>query len=380
MAPFEPTIHFVSGFLGSGKTTAIVGICRALEAQGVRTAIVTNDQGRYQVDQAFVTGGGIPSVAVSNGCLCCRYDDFEERVLALAAAERPEVIFAESVGSCADIVATVVKPFASFREDHQPPGSVSTFVDARMLEARLGDRRLPFSDGVLYIFDKQIEEAEILVLNKRDLLSEERAQRLYTAAERRFPGKEIILHSALEVADLRRWYELATYRPAHRAAEPESLAEMDYELYAAGERNLAWLDLSGFLTPRSGETVSGAQEVLRALLGDFSRRLSAASLPVGHLKAMVSDPRGRGGKISLTGADPMLPREIDATLSRQLPEELTYPLELLFNARVMCDPETLRRQFQEAIDATEEAFGVTLEIVRKDAFLPGYPRPIHRLA
>ncbi len=380
MAEFTPMIHFVSGFLGSGKTTAIVGLCKALEREGLRTAIVTNDQGRYQVDQAFVATGGIPSVAVSNGCLCCRYDDFEEKVLSLAENERPEVIFAESVGSCADIVATVVMPFASFRGEHQPPGTLSTFVDARMLEGRLSDRRLPFSDGVLYIFDKQIEEAEILVLNKRDLLSEVRAKRLLASAEERFPGKRTILHSALEEADLRRWYEIAASQVAHRTTGPESLTEMDYELYAEGERNLAWLDLSGTLADLSGEPVSGASEVLGALLRGLSGRLSTGSLPVGHLKVIVSDSRGRGCKISLTGADSVLPEEVDKALSRQLPEELAYPLELLLNARVMCDAKTLRQEFKEAANATEKAFGVTLTIDREDAFLPGYPRPIHRLA
>lgn len=380
MARFEPTIHFVSGFLGSGKTTAIVGVCKALEKRGVRTAIVTNDQGRYQVDQAFVATDGIPSVAVSNGCLCCRYDDFEERVLALAESDRPEVIFAESVGSCADIVATVVKPFASFRGEHHPPGSLSTFVDARMLEARLSDRRLPFSDGVLYIFDKQIEEAEILVLNKRDLLSQERAEQLYGAAEERFPGKRIILHSALDNGDLHRWYEAAAAKVANRTTPLASLADMDYELYAQGERNLAWLDLSGSLAPASDEAVPEAAQAIRKLLREFSARLAAASLPVGHLKVIVRDPHGRGGKVSVTGADPSGAEEIDAALREQLPHELTYPLELLLNARVMSDAETLRQTFHEARNRTELALSITLTVEREDAFLPGYPKPIHRLA
>jgi hypothetical protein len=166
---------------------------------------------------------------------------------------------------------------------------------------------------------------------------------------------------------------------ANRRVPPKSLGEIDYELYASGERNLAWLDLSGTLSPRSGQPDYGASEVLRALLGEFSARLSSASLPVGHLKVIVRDPHGRGGKLSLTGADPVLPDEIDAALSRQLPQELTYPLELLLNARVMCDAESLRQQFREATSATEKTFDVALAIDREDAFLPGYPKPVHRL-
>ena len=118
-------VHFVGGFLGAGKTTAIVEACRLLIRRGERVGVVTNDQGKLQVDGLFMRAAGFPTVEVGGGCFCCRYDDFDEKLSSLALGPggaagpaMPDAVFAESVGSCADIVATVIKPFESFRESY----------------------------------------------------------------------------------------------------------------------------------------------------------------------------------------------------------------------------------------------------------------------
>ncbi|MBZ0290182.1 MAG: cobalamin biosynthesis protein P47K, partial [Anaerolineae bacterium] len=97
-------VHVVGGFLGSGKTTAIIGAAKHLVAQGKRVGIITNDQGRYLVDTAFFRLADMPTVEVSGGCFCCNYGDLMMQIDTLTQQAQPDVIFAESVGSCADIV------------------------------------------------------------------------------------------------------------------------------------------------------------------------------------------------------------------------------------------------------------------------------------
>ena len=98
-------LHLAGGFLGSGKTTAIIGAAKYLMAKGLRVGVVTNDQGKYLVDTSFMRFSNLPTVEVTGGCFCCNYDDLNQRLDELIAAAHPQVIFAESVGSCADIVA-----------------------------------------------------------------------------------------------------------------------------------------------------------------------------------------------------------------------------------------------------------------------------------
>lgn len=103
-------IHLIGGFLGSGKTTAIIQAVRHLMQQGVKVGVVTNDKGKHLVDTAFFRAADIPTAEVAGGCFRCNFEELEKRIEQLQQEARPEVIFAESVGSCADMAATVLEP------------------------------------------------------------------------------------------------------------------------------------------------------------------------------------------------------------------------------------------------------------------------------
>src|SRR6185312_8109073 len=102
----------VGGFLGAGKTTLVIAAARHLQQQGLKPAAILNDQGADLVDTAYTRASGLPASEVTGGCFCCRFSDF------LAAADQlrsyaPDVIFAEPVGSCTDLSATILQPLKS---------------------------------------------------------------------------------------------------------------------------------------------------------------------------------------------------------------------------------------------------------------------------
>src|SRR5665647_2684718 len=165
-------LHIVGGFLGSGKTTAITNAAKMLMERGKKTGVITNDQGKYLVDTGFVDANHIPSEEVINGCFCCNFDSLSEKIEHLNQVAQPEYIFAESVGSCTDLVATVVKPLLIFKKSIFESLTFSIFVDARLLLSYLKGDKLLFSDDIIYIFGKQIEEADLLIVNKIDLVPE----------------------------------------------------------------------------------------------------------------------------------------------------------------------------------------------------------------
>src|SRR3954463_2207111 len=100
----------VGGFLGAGKTTTLARLGRHYLARGRRVGLVTNDQAQNLVDTSSLRAQGFPVEEVPGACFCCRFDDLTARVAALSKSERPDVILAEPVGSCTDLVATVVQP------------------------------------------------------------------------------------------------------------------------------------------------------------------------------------------------------------------------------------------------------------------------------
>ena len=111
--------------------------------RGKRVGVVTNDRGKYLVDTAFVSIHDVPTVEVTGGCFCCNYDDLEIRLETLRTMVAPDVIFAESVGSCADVVANVMKPLTEFRRIPCEHSSLSVVVDNRLLLRRLKKTESP---------------------------------------------------------------------------------------------------------------------------------------------------------------------------------------------------------------------------------------------
>jgi CobW/HypB/UreG, nucleotide-binding domain len=100
----------VGGFLGAGKTTTLARLGHYYLAKGRKVGLVTNDQAQDLVDTTSLRSQGFPVEEVPGACFCCRFDDLVSRVGKLESADRPDVILAEPVGSCTDLVATVVQP------------------------------------------------------------------------------------------------------------------------------------------------------------------------------------------------------------------------------------------------------------------------------
>ena len=117
----------------------------------IRVGVITNDKGHYQVDTAFLGTADIPTAEVPGGCFRCNYGDFLERIAQLQQQARPEVLFAESVGSCVDLVGPVLLPLAALSKNGARV-TYSVFVDIRLLRRHLAGLPLPFSDNITYIF------------------------------------------------------------------------------------------------------------------------------------------------------------------------------------------------------------------------------------
>src|SRR5215210_607297 len=105
-------IRFImlGGFLGAGKTTTIARLARHYQGQGKKIGIVTNDQATDLVDTNSLRSQGFDVGEVPGSCFCCNFNALTATVEQLGEAQRPDVVIAEPVGSCTDLVATVVRP------------------------------------------------------------------------------------------------------------------------------------------------------------------------------------------------------------------------------------------------------------------------------
>jgi Ni2+-binding GTPase involved in maturation of urease and hydrogenase len=357
-------LHLVGGFLGSGKTTAIICAAKLLLAQGKKVGVITNDQGKYLVDTAFVRLSHIPAVEVTGGCFCCNYDDLEERLDQLQNEIHPDVIFAESVGSCGDLVATVIKPLLTLSGTQNSPTSFTVFTDSRLLQMRLDDDELPFSENVIYIFDKQIEEAPVIVINKADLLEPEEASQIVEKATQRFPDKQVLLQNSLESDSVQAWVELID---RYGMALGKQTLDMDYQRYGDGEAQLAWLDLSYQFTVPQTQGRAFILNLIQAILEAVQQHKA----PIGHIKFLIEDGTVEG-KINITTLS-------GPNWQDSLPYFQGREIHLLINARVEMPAEQLYQLVKQVTAQCSLDAGVPFAEKNSDFFHPGFPNPAHRL-
>lgn len=352
-------LYLIGGFLGSGKTTAIQNACTQLIEEKVNVGVITNDQGVQLVDTRFIRSANVPVMEVTDGCFCCNYDEIDSLIEVLKETHHADVVFAESVGSCTDMIATVVKPLQKFRRDIETV--ISVFVDANVLPTMLQASPL-FVDSVTYIYKKQIEEADILIVNKIDSLTEDELDKMKRLVNTKFPEKAALFQNSLDNESVSQWLmALRNYKSGLRSS-----LEIDYDIYGAGEAELAWLDIEIELFADA----NNAFEVGTELAKEIHREINKQELPIGHLKFFIDDGVHHQ-KISFTAGGETSIDEVASSLSAKA--------DVLINARVQTEPEHLESLVFNVINKIETRSGH--KIIRKavSSFKPGYPKPTHRI-
>ncbi|MEQ1586973.1 MAG: GTP-binding protein [Cyclobacteriaceae bacterium] len=351
-------LALTGGFLGSGKTTAIVKACKSLISKNKKVAVITNDQGNQQVDSAFVRAMGVMVREVGNGCFCCQYNELENHLQQLEASEHPEIVFAESVGSCTDLIATIVKPL--YRRWPDWKTVVSVFADASFLNALMEGNKLFEDESIRYIYKKQLEEADVLVINKTDLITAVQLSNVDRVIRVEYPDKKILHQNSL--LNVSSWI---TTLEEFRELTPRHSLDIDYDLYGEGESKLAWLDKSIVIQSFRGNGAFIAREIIRSIFNSMQSR----QYKIGHLKFFL-EGEDWYEKISFTATS--------TSGEVRIRHDEVFQLKMLINARVQVEPAQLKELMDEVIDLIKEATACIITSEKESVFKPGYPKPVHR--
>ncbi|HLY17591.1 MAG TPA: GTP-binding protein [Bryobacteraceae bacterium] len=337
--PDRPTLVLAGGFLGAGKTTLLLRAARLLHERGMRAAIITNDQGGALVDTRMAGAAGIDAAEIAGACFCCRFSGFVAAAESLLSV-KPDVIFAEPVGSCADLSATVLQPLKQDYSDRFRTAPYSVLVDPGRV---ITDPRLA------YLFEKQIAEADIVVCTKSDLFE-------------RPPGMTGARQvSALTGRGVAAWLDEVL---SGRLRAGGRILDIDYSRYAAAEAALGWLNWEAQLDLASPVTPAG-------VVGPFLERLDAeltrAGASIAHLKIFDQAPTGyiRAG-ICRNGGHPVIEGDLLAIPALRH--------ELVVNLRARAAPAVL----EEAAARAAADLPAAPHILRHEAFQPSPPVPEHR--
>ncbi|MCX6238630.1 MAG: hypothetical protein NTY07_13890 [Bacteroidia bacterium] len=355
-------LHIIGGFLGSGKTTAITNASKLLILHGKKVAVVTNDQGKYLVDTSFIGSYDIPTAEVTNGCFCCNFNSLSDQVELLERIIKPDCIFAESVGSCTDLVATVLKPLQLLKKELFDELTFSVFVDSRLLIDYLQSKKMPFNDEICYIFTKQIEEADLLVISKIDLLSAEDLEILQDLTNTRFARKILIFQNSLNPRNIQNWLTTLETLPIRRR---DSL-DIDYQIYGKGEADLVWLDEEVNIHTEDQSAFKVALLFIESMVEEIKQK----QIPIGHLKFLLKGEEF-SHKISFTSI-------LDDNWKINLPSLMVGDVKIMVNSRIETSPEVARAIVRKGVNAISRS-GVLVSESQEQAFQPGFPDPTHRI-
>jgi G3E family GTPase len=360
----------IGGFLGAGKTTSVLRLARHLTDQGLRVGIIMNDQAAGLVDTALAEAHKFPTEEIAGGCFCCRFNSLIDAARALTEDTRPDVLIAEPVGSCTDLVATVNLPLQRIYGDQFEIGPLSVVVDPIRARRALGlEEGRRFSDNVVYIYRKQLEEAQTIVINKTDLLSAEEQAELTQALQQRFPKARVYRVSARHGANLEPWFDDLM----NRSFDPGPTLEMDYQRYGEGEALLGWLNATVQLEHREGDEFCG-NILLADIAEDLRGRLQAAGAEIAHLKMILSaDSEGYDiAALNCTSTDGA------PEMSHRLADPIDRA-EVLINLRAEAAPELLEQALQGTL-AMLRSRNLDATLSHCEHFRPGQPVPTHRLS
>jgi G3E family GTPase len=359
----------IGGFLGAGKTTSVARLAQRLTDHALRVGLITNDQGSELVDTAMLRSRGFATEEIPGGCFCCRFNSLVDAAQKLTLATRPDIFIAEPVGSCTDLVATVTYPLRRIYGEDFSIAPLSVLVDPVRARRVFGlDSGGTFSEKVLYIYRKQLEEADVIVINKCDLIAETGRKELRERLASEFPRAEILEASARQGDGLDAWFNYIT------AAEQIARAamEVDYELYAEGEALLGWLNGTVQLSDERG---FDADAVLRELAAGIQSRLREQGAEIAHLKMTLSPDAGLGDIAVIN-----LVRNDYVPEVSQAMEEPVQNGQLIINLRAEASPDTLRETVQTAVTGLSERVpGLKAKLEHLEYFRPGKPQPTHRI-
>lgn len=183
-----PTV-VIGGYLGAGKTTLVNHLLR--HAEGRRIAVLVNDFGELAIDADLIEGADGAVLALAGGCVCCSYGDDLVGALQQTVARRPapDMVLIETSG--------VGLPASVARSARLASGiaieGILVLQDAETLQERAQDR---------YVGDlvrQQMREADLLILNKADLLTPQAMGGLRAWLALQAPGVPVVTASRARV-------------------------------------------------------------------------------------------------------------------------------------------------------------------------------------
>ena len=347
----------ISGFLGAGKTTGMIALVNALAEQGTKAAIICNDLGASNlVDALYTAEAGCCSGAIAGGCICYQTETLVDRIKRFTDVEGAQLVMSDIPGCGVGALDHVYLKLAREYPEAFELAPFTVVCDPLRLRAIMPERaRLHLPEEMNYLFRTQLLEADVIVLNKIDTISEAEKERCVAFLNHAYPGVPVFPISAKSFIGVR---ELAVYLMTHTARLIAVDTGYGGPEFLAAESKLSWYDRRVFV--KKAECFDG-NAFFSAFMEAVREKLQSRERNVPHLKVFAAGAGSDFAKASLIGVD------CGTAFDRML-EGQYEKYSVVVNARAACESQLLDTIMDAALEETAGRFGTSLHVFSTECF------------
>lgn len=351
-----------SGFLGAGKTTAMIALSMSINRRKKGTAaILANDLGASNiVDAEFCMAAGILTLPISGTCICYQHENLVDKMHQLEASGA-DVIFSDIPGCGIGALDHVYLELDTKEKDEFDLLPFTCIVDPeriRMIMPEEADINLP--EEMKFLLDAQMAEADLIVLNKIDTISWEEAEERIRFIKSLYPKTPVMAMSALKGTGVD---EVADYILTNKAAALHREIGYGSDAFMAAEDKLSWFNTRIFMEQREDQNLD-FNEVISFIFEGIRRGLKENDSNVPHLKMFAADSEEELTdffKASLIGVD------YEVEYARKL-ERKYSALSLIINARSACGPQLMADIVQDAVEDAAQKYNLKVRTFFMETF------------
>lgn len=339
-----------SGFLGSGKTSTMIALTKYYTATYGKAAMISNDLGgKGLADHRFARLQGCNASEITDECICFCHDVLQKQL---------ESFYADGV----ELVVSDIPGFGVGALEHVYHGlehsypTMFEFAPFTVLTEPQSVQLLSSGDkgDMASILQAQLLEADLIVLNKCDLLSDDEKKRALHVLKDRFPHADVIGISARTGDGLEELRRKLTEGKASMHHPDIDYEDVDLQ-HAMGLLSEFYLQ---YHVQVCCDDFDG-NAYLKELAEEIRNRIRAGGHDIPHLKLLAWTQEGDYGKVDLLGVNRA------AEVSRRF-SQLCVDLAVTLNTTAACPPEELDNLILGAIESISEKYRLELLIFKKE--------------
>ncbi|MHB1460729.1 MAG: GTP-binding protein [Armatimonadota bacterium] len=357
-------VLFVGGFLGAGKSRVLGAIARRLINDGLNVGLVSSGRTGHTVEDVIEGYFGMPIAEMAGGCFSARFSDLVDATDSILD-QNPDVLLCEPTGSCADIVATVITPLKQFYgATFQILPFMMVLDPERAYELLISKEVRGISADLLSMYRAQVQEADVLLINKADILTANEINTMEKNAKELYPNTKCLMISAIRGDGIEELVELVM---SHKGEAGRVMREIEAVDSKASNSSVGWLQTTVNITATNGYKAS---ELLWMLSEQVKTEMATRDHTVMHLKAVLkSGSRMVGFNLRKFSQSPEIEGDI---------EGVTIGV-LVLHARMSIESGVLGGIIIRTLTKAAASLDAGVEFVKFQSYVPNYPCPRQRI-